>query len=119
MLDSAYDEIQNSLELHQIPSKETLLTIKDRNQALNWNALETFSKSNNQSDDSFIEQRQALANLIDSINGYCDPCRQHLFTKARTIIGFPGSGKSYLLSYIVLYAILKGFKVGMTAMMSK
>ena len=119
MLDSAYDEMQNSLELHQIPPKETLLAINDRSQALNWNALETFSKSNNQSDDSFIEQRQALANLIDSINDYCDPCRQHLFTKARTIIGFPGSGKSYLLSYIVIYSISKGFKVGMTAMMSK
>ena len=80
MLNSAYDEMQNSLELHQIPPKETLLAINDRNQALNWDALETFSKSNNQSDDSFIEQRQALGNLIDSINDYCDPCRQHLFT---------------------------------------
>ena len=39
--------------------------------------------------------------------------------KSRVIAGAPGSGKSYLLSYAVLYALQKGMRVGMTAMMAK
>ena len=90
MLDSAFEEMQHSAALHQIPSKDSLLSVESKDEDLNWNALETFSKNDNQSDNSFNEQRNALVNLTDAIRDYCDPCRQHLFTKARTIVGFPG-----------------------------
>ena len=50
---------------------------------------------------------------------YESPERQHQFVMSRVIAGAPGSGKSYILSYAVLYALQKGLRVGMTAIMTK
>ena len=38
-----------------------------------------------------------------------------MFIKCRVITGSPGCVKSFLMSYIILYAISKGLKVGISA----
>ena len=119
MLKSAFDEMKNSIDLHNIPSKEAFLNVEDRASSLNWNALSMFSKYQYQSENSYNEQYCALKNIFEAIDDYFNIDRQHLFTKSRVIIGFPGSGKSYLMSFIILYAISKGLRVCVTAMMSK
>ena len=42
--------------------------------------------------------------------------RQSTFIKYRVIAELPGYGKSRLINYIILYAISKGLKVGISAM---
>ena len=85
---------------------------------LQWNAIDSFSKSPSQSEDSFQEQRIAVCNVISSIDSYLDGLSQHTFVKCRVISGAPGSGKSFLLNYACIYAISKGLNIGITALMA-
>ena len=39
ILDSAFEEMQHISDLHQIPSKDSLLSLESKDEALNWNAL--------------------------------------------------------------------------------
>ena len=42
-----------------------------------------------------------------------------MFVKCRVITGTPGSGKSFIMSYVALYALSKGLKVVMTSLMAR
>ena len=44
--------------------------------------------------------------------------KQSTFIKCRVITGSPGCGKSFLINYIIVYAISKGLKTGVSVMHS-
>ena len=59
---------------------------------------------------------EVFQNTIDS---YTDFHTQHIFTKCLGIRGFPGSGKTWTMEYMILYGISKGLFYLTTVMMSK
>ena len=119
MVKSAFVEMGNTLPLHSIPPKEEFLKEIDKYSSLHWDAGDSFSRSLGQTDESFEEQSQAVMNFTQAIDDYIDPLKQGVFLKSRVIAGSPGSGKSYLMNYSILYAISKGLNVCVTAVMSK
>ena len=118
MFDAAFAEMDDSVLLHSIPEKSVFLADEGTSDEY-WYGKDMFSKSKVQSELSYLEQKAAFMNVCEAIDIYKNPERQHLFVKSRVIAGAPGSGKSYMLSYAVLYALQKGMRVGMTEMMAK
>ena len=105
--------------LFNLPSKAELMGVNNLEGDLHWNAFECFKKSPNQSEYSFKEQQSALKLAIDTIDNYTNPNLLGYFTKSCVIAGAPGSGKSYLNMYILLYVISKGLRVCATSLMAK
>ena len=63
LIKSAFSELkQDSIQNCSIPSEEEIFDAPKEN-PLNWNALQSFSQSDNQPDDSFVEQRFARRNV--------------------------------------------------------
>ena len=61
----------------------------------------------------------AITSCVSDIDQYMDHTGQRFFIKSRVIVGFPGSGKSFVLTYIALYARSRGLKVMTTALMAE
>ena len=104
IVNAAFQEMKNVIDLYEIPPKEYFLQPSISNEY--WDAFSSFKKSINQSDASFQEQRKTLKHAIDTINHYMS--NSNYFTKSFVIVGAPGSGKSFLNLYILLYIISKG-----------
>ena len=79
---------------------------------LDWMALKQFTQVHPQIDESYTEQRLALHSCINAIDEYIPG--PAIFVKNRIIAGSPGCGKSFLLNYIMLYAMSKGLKLGIS-----
>ena len=82
-----------------------------RDRPTNWNADKNYVQAPHQNISSFREQKLAVTYACNTIDRYLDCSRQSTFTKNLVITGAPGSGKTYLLNYISLYAISRGMKV--------
>ena len=85
---------------------------------LDWNAYEKFTQIEPQTDASFNEQRLAVKKCTNAIDRYCSIQHQSTFIKCRVIAGSPGCCKSFLVNYVLLYAMSKGLKVGISAQQS-
>ena len=96
IVNAAFQEMNNAMDLYKIPSKEYFLQPSTRND--DWDAFSCFSKSINKSDASFLERKNSLKHAIDTINHY--KSNSNYFTKSFVIVGAPGSGKSFLNLYI-------------------
>ena len=101
-----------------VPTKEEILNASEAS-PIHWNALDNFSKSNSQSEESFKEQKMAIQIACNAIDKYLDMDDQCTFTKNIGIRGFPGSGKTFCSLYIALYGLSKGLFVLPTALLAK
>ena len=105
-------------DVYSIPSHEDIIGCS-RAHPLHWDPVENFVRQQNQSPDSFEEQKLAVRRTVSSIDKYLDYTCQCNFVKCSVIAGSPGSGKSFILNYMALYAMSKGLKVAMTALMAQ
>ena len=123
IISSAFEEMKDVSDLFNVPSKENLMNVKSLHDDLNWDALGSFKQSLNQSDESHKEQKKALKMAIDTIDQYSNVNGSDgslsYFTRSVVIAGAPGSGKSFLNLYILLYVISKGLRVCSTSVMAK
>ena len=111
MIDAAFQELSHAVESCHIPTAEELMEVKDVDSALEWNAYERFVRSDQQSEASYKEQQFAIKTCVNAIDKLCDPMfgdNGNSFIKGVTIHGPPGSGKTFVLSYILIYALSKG-----------
>ena len=67
----------------------------------------------------YEEQHPAVQNSVNAIKQYVNYTCQSTFVKCRVIAGSPGSGKSFLLTYLSIYAISQGLNIAITSMMSQ
>ena len=118
ILCASFREMDTCVELYSIPSIQDINDCS-RNEPLNWDPVRNFTKSNNQSVTSFEDQKLAIENSVFAINQYMNYTNQHTFVKCRVIAGSPGSGKLFVLNYFAIFAMSKGLKVTMTAMMAQ
>ena len=119
LIEAIIEEIgEVTVEACHIPSKDELVTCS-KNDPLQWNAHESFSRNDNQSNDSFVEQRFAIKMCLDTIERYCNLWEVDSYTKNICIRGFPGSGKTWCALYLSLYALSKGLTVVTTAILAK
>lgn len=115
LIDAAFSEIGESAAANNIPTKQ-LLQSTSPTLTLSWDAVASFCKSNNQSNESYKEQQLAIQTTIDSIDSYRQFQTQSSYTKNMGVRGSPGGGKTWCMMYYMLYAISKGLIVTTTAL---
>ena len=81
-----------SIENCDLPTKRDVLNVSKCN-PLQWDALKSFEKNINQSDESYAEQRLAIEVAINAIENYSSIYNLN-YTKNVGFRGFPGSGKT-------------------------
>lgn len=119
IIEAAFEEISETMvEKCGVPAKDELLSATLSN-PLEWDAVESMSKYDQQSQESYEEQKIAVMTAVDAIDSITDFTRQSSFTKHVGIRGFPGGGKTWCMMYCVLYAISKGLRLTTTALMAK
>jgi len=110
-------ELRESDENCDLPTKADVLNASKCN-PLQWDALKSFKKNINQSDESYAEQRLAIEVAVNAIENYCS-IGNLSYTKNAGFRGFPGSGKTWCSLYTALYAMSKGLLVLPTAVLAK
>lgn len=115
LINCGLKEMGTSIETCGIPSKEELENATFST-PLNWDAIASFRKYQNQTDESYQEQKLAIETSIDAIDSYRNTlCKS--FVKHVGILGFPGGGKTWCMMYCLIYSISCGLKVTTAAMM--
>ena len=101
-----------------IPSEEEISNV-DRESHIEWNPLLHFSQFENQSEESYIEQKRALSLVIKIIDKYRATTGNDskTYTKNVIIYGAPGTGKSFIGQMLVLYCLAKGMNVMSTSLL--
>lgn len=115
LIDAALEEMGDNRNLYNIPGKDDLISTTAIN-PIDWNALGELVQSEEQSYESFLEQKHAIDQCIQTIDNYTDLSNTN-YTKNIGIRGFPGAGKSWCMMYVALYALSRGLKCVTTAMM--
>lgn len=118
IVSAALTELSYAIQPCSIPTYEELMQTSINN-AIIWDACDNFQKFQFQSEKSYQEQSKALRMAKTTIDQYLNASCQHTFVKCNIISGAPGSGKTFLMMYLAVYAVSKGLTVGITAMMSK
>ena len=118
VLSSAQKEMELCNGDYPIPTYDEFMGCSRQN-ALQWGAISNFKINPNQSQESYLEKMIAVKNTVSAIDNYNNYTGQCDFVKFRVIAGSPGSGKSYIFNYCALYAMSKGLKVSMTALMAQ
>ena len=90
---------------------------KTKGNILDWNAFEPFVQNDNQPNSSFAEQRFEMRKCSEFIDSYCNRFFNK-FTKICGIRGYARYNKSWIIQYILLYAMSKGLICVHTAMRS-
>lgn len=100
--------IQNTLAgVSGIPSiEESLRASKD--DPFRWHPVETMTRSDGQSEDSFTEQKFALDIAVRAIDRYKFGFGGNSMTKGVLNNGAPGAGKTFILQIAALYAKTQG-----------
>ena len=119
IIDAGFTEMDGLYDLYNIPSKDSLWNVDKPENALSWNAYDSFKQSPTQCNESFQEQQKALKMVIDTIDRYMNSAEYGTFCRSCVIAGSPGSGKSFINFYILLYIISKGLRVCSTSLMAK
>ena len=78
-----------------------------------------FLKFNAQSNESYNEQCLAVQVGVKAINKYSKQfgVKASTATRGEIIHGFPGSGKTHVIKYLLLYAMMQGLNTMITALM--
>ena len=118
LIDAALKELANAVNDCNIPVKEDL-ELCTKEAPFDWDAVQSYSRNQSQSIDSFNEQKLAIQICVDAIDSYCNILTQDVYTKNVGIRGFPGSGKTWIMLYVAMYCVSRGLAVTTTAMMSK
>ena len=118
LLGAAFRELELCSDMYSLPNHNDLIACS-RESPLDWNPDTNFEKHPNQSLASFEEQQLSVRSIFSAINKYIDYTGQFNFVKCKVIAGIPGSGKSFILNYMALYAMSKGLKVLMTELMAR
>jgi hypothetical protein len=119
VIKSAMSELkEESIQRCSIPSIESIVAAK-KESPITWNAYESFRQNNSQPDSSFVEQQFAVKNCIKTIESYRNGMFHNSFTKSIGIRGYAGCGKSFIMQYVLLYAMSQGLLCIPTAMMSR
>ena len=115
LINCGLKEMRTSIETCNVPSKEELenATIVT---PLNWDAITSFKRYQNQIDDSYEEQKLAIKICINAIDSHRNALHQS-FIKHVGILGFPGGGKTWCMMYCLIYSISCGLKVTTSTMM--
>ena len=101
-----------------VPRKgEIMAATKEK--PIQWDPLESFSKSDEQSDLSYKEQRASIDLAVRAVENYSRQFNHLTRTKGVLTHGSPGSGKSFVLLAQGLYAMTQGLRVLSTALMAK
>lgn len=117
VLDAALKEVgEDVIKACNIPSRVQLLNA-DKSYPLEWDPITNFKRINNQPEQSFKEQKEALTYIKQTIDKYTTV--QNSYSKNFIIRGFPGSGKSWTMMYALIYARSLGLNVISTAQMAK
>ena len=114
-LNTIYNNMPDGLDL---PSKSCVEKC-DKSSPLQWEPLSAFRKSDNQNEESHMDQKLGVklaANLISKYSTQFGPSTSTL-TKGLLIHGAPGSGKSHVILFISLMAMAMGLRVITTALM--
>ena len=98
--------------MENIPSAEEILSV-DRESPLDWNPLRQFQQFENQSEESFFEQKSALQHIIKTINKFRTITGREStnYTKNQIIYGAPGTGKSFICQMLVLFCLTLGLNI--------
>ena len=101
-----------------IPSQADVLACT-KDQPINWDPVASFVKFSEQSDESFAEQLLAVTIGVRSIMRYSQQFGPNAvtFNKGNVVHGAPGSGKSYVIQYLSLYAMSQGLRLMTTTLM--
>ena len=104
--------------MESIPSEEETNNV-DRENPLDWNPLTVFNQFQNQSEESYNEQKMALNLAIQVIDKYRSTTgnESRLYTKNLIIYGAPGTGKSFIGQTAVLYCLAKGMNIMSTSLL--
>jgi len=116
-LSSIYSSVPVPMQ-RNLPSRESVASCT-RNLPLRWDVLETFRKFDQQTVDSYREQRFAILQGKLAVDKYMIQVGEKANTCTRNVVfhGVPGSGKTYLAQLVSLYGISLGLRVMTTSMM--
>ena len=114
-VESIYSMLQ---EKENYPIKDEILEVT-RELPMNWDLISSFSQYENQSVESFEEQKKALQLNINNINKYTSTNGHESTTYTKNVVtyGAPGTGKSFIGQLVVLYCLTKGLNVLSTSLM--
>ena len=118
LVNSQLDSIFSSIPVSNgIPAKDDIINIK-RDTPIKWDPLTIFAQYQNQSLQSFNEQKKAIKLNVQHINKYATTIGHvsRTYTKNIIIYESPGSGKSFLGQIAVLCALSQGLNVISTAL---
>lgn len=103
---------------YNIP-EPSVIEVATRESPITWNPIDSFQKSDNQSELSFQEQKLALKICKQAIDYYLNIFDQYKYTKNIGIRGFPGSGKTYCMQYMAFYCLCQGLNCIPMAILAK
>ena len=86
---------------------------------MDWDPVSNFRKNDDQSQQCYDDQKLSIKRNVAAKDKYSNYTEQCVFVKCRIIAGSPGSGKSFLLNYIAIYAMSRGLKIAVTALMDQ
>ena len=118
MCKSSLNELGDAVDICNVPSIERLVNAT-KESPTNWNAYDDFRISDGQSMESFGEQKFAIQNGVKTINRYISIFDSTTVLKNQVLAGAPGSGKSFLMMYLVLYSMSVGLNPLISSMMAR
>ena len=113
-LDSMLDGLKG---VQGLPSKESVLEASKLN-PIRLNPLEVIQKTDDQSEESFKEQRFALKLGFDAVNSYSNQFGDQGYTKGILTNGAPGAGKTFVTQAQGFYAMTQGLRVMSSSLMA-
>ena len=103
-VDAINMELKDCIESCHVPSKIDIMNAT-KSDPLDWDAYSSLTKNDNQSEESFTEQKLGIRVATKAIDKYCD-VGNLTYTKNVGLRGFPGSGKTWCS----LYSYVRAFK---------
>ena len=93
-VDAIQLEFGNMIERCNILSKDEII-LSTKSIPFDWDPIQSFNKSDNQSEESYIGQKRAIQLGVDAIDKYNNLSDQLVQTKNIGIRGFPRGGKTW------------------------
>ena len=116
VIDASLKELgQATIENCNVPTKDELM-LATKQDTVSWDPVEKFSINEGQPRQSFEEQKLAISLCKESIDRYLNFSNR--FFKCTGICGSAGSGKTWPMEYILLYAVSQGLTVITTSHMA-
>jgi DNA replication protein DnaC/predicted GIY-YIG superfamily endonuclease len=101
-----------------LPSRDEIVAAVEKRTEIDWNPLDVITRSEEQSDLSYEEQRTCITMGMSAVKKYKRQFGPTTQTKGVFAHGSPGSGKSFVLEAQGLYAMTQGLRVMSTSLMA-